>query len=127
MIVTTPPSLLSVYISPQIMPKQWVQIASFNNTFQDPREKGEYTLAVGSMIDGQYILRMLGDGKDPAVQPLPCFADGEATVGLSGTFRVVTPISIEPSADRYGPSSGIGSGVSWRMLWALFAASIVLH
>jgi hypothetical protein len=71
-----------------------------------------YVWKVLNFADGNYKIRIVGDGKETFIPPAqalerqqPCFEDGEAMPGVSASFRIVNPKDIRAYVDRFPPNS----------------------
>ncbi|OAJ43170.1 hypothetical protein BDEG_26550 [Batrachochytrium dendrobatidis JEL423] len=70
---------------------------------------------VKPLNDGEYRIKLIGDGKEGLVSPStgnsssdntparPCLMDGDAIGGISGSFHVVNPLVLTAFPDRFGP------------------------
>jgi hypothetical protein len=75
-LVTKIPATVQILMSQSIMPKDWKLLAEVNSSDGSTA----YNWNVDAKVDGQYMIRMLGNKKDP--EKRPCFSDGEPKEGM---------------------------------------------
>lgn len=87
------------------------------------------------MIDGNYKIRLVGDGKDSVLkngQPnrAACFSNGDVMPANSAQFVVINPPYLAPVADPLPPNTSNAPKMvvmSCKIWLIIFAKSILVH